>query len=60
VVAFILFIYVRELSHDSEEELVCQLTLGLVEKLGNQEYSIAVITPFSGQQTLITSLLHAR
>jgi hypothetical protein len=59
VVAFILFICVREVSN-GVTELVSQLTLGLVEKLGNQKYSIAVITPCNVQQTQITSLLHAR
>jgi hypothetical protein len=60
VVAFILFIDVRELSNVGEAELVSQLTVGLVEKLGNQNYSIAIITPYNMQRTVITSLLRAR
>jgi hypothetical protein len=60
VVAVIPFIYVRELSNVGEAELVSQLTLGLLEKLGNQKYSIAIITPYNMQRTVISSLLHAR
>jgi hypothetical protein len=60
VVAFILLVSVRELSNVGEAQLVSQLTLGLLEKLGNQKYSIAIITPYNMQRTVITSLLHAR
>jgi superfamily I DNA and/or RNA helicase len=60
VVAFILLIFDRELSNAGEAVLVSQLTLGLLEILGNKKYSIAIITPYNAQRTAITSLLHAR
>jgi len=60
VVAFILLIFDRELSNDGEALLVSQLTLGLLEILGNKKYSIAIITPYNTQRTAITSLLHAK
>lgn len=57
---FILFLYVRELSNEGEAELVSQLTLGLLEKLNNQQLSIGIITPYNKQRTMILSNLHAR
>ena len=60
VVAFILLIFDRKLSNGGEAQLVSQLTLGLLEILGNKKYSIAIITPYNTQRTVITSLLHAR
>jgi hypothetical protein len=60
VVAFILFIYVREMSNVGNTELMSQLTQGLVEKLGNQKYGMAVITPCNKQWKVIKSLLPAR
>jgi superfamily I DNA and/or RNA helicase len=60
VVAFILLIFDRKLSNDGEALLVSQLTLGLLEILGNKKYSIAIITPYNMQRNVIKSLLHAR
>jgi hypothetical protein len=60
VVAFILLIFVRELSNAGEAVLVSQLTLALLEILGNKKYSVAIITPYNMQRTAITSLLHTR
>jgi hypothetical protein len=50
----------RELSNSGEAELVSQLTLGLVEKLGNQQLSIGIITPYHKQRAMIVSILRAR
>lgn len=50
----------RELSNSGEAELVSQLTLGLVEKLGNQKLSIGIITPYHKQRTKILSILQDR
>lgn len=60
MVAFILLIFDRELSNAGEALLVSQLTLGLLEKLGNKKYSIAVITPYNKQRSALTTLLQAR
>jgi superfamily I DNA and/or RNA helicase len=60
VVGFNLLIFDRELSNVGEAVLVSQLTLGLLEILGNKKYSIAVITPYNAQRTAITSLLQGR
>jgi hypothetical protein len=57
---FTLFLYVRELSNEGEAELVSQLTLGLLEKLNNQQLSIGIITPYHKQRTMILSFLNAR
>lgn len=48
-----------ELSNAGEAELVSQLTLGLLEKLGNQQLSIGIITPYHKQRAMIVSILHA-
>jgi hypothetical protein len=50
----------RELSNAGEAELVSQLTLGLLEKLGNQQLSIGIITPYQKQRAMIVSILHSR
>jgi len=60
VVAFILLIFDRDLSNAGEAVLVSQLTLSLLEILGNKKYSIAIITPYNMQRAAITSLLHNR
>jgi hypothetical protein len=52
-------IYFRELSNTGEAELVSQLTLGILEKLGNQQLSIGIITPYHKQRSMILSILHA-
>ncbi|KDR21193.1 uncharacterized protein LOC110828310 [Zootermopsis nevadensis] len=46
-----------ELSNEGEAELVSQLTLGLLEKLNNQQLSIGIITPYNKQRTMIQSIL---
>ncbi|PNF31614.1 hypothetical protein B7P43_G17187 [Cryptotermes secundus] len=48
-----------ELSNAGEAELVSQLTLGLLEKLGNQQLSIGIITPYQKQRATIISILKA-
>jgi hypothetical protein len=60
LVAFVVLLCVRELSNHGEAVLVTRLTLGLLEKLGSQQYSVAIITPYNRQRIEITSLLHAR
>jgi hypothetical protein len=59
-ISYIYSLCFRELSNSGEAELVSQLTLGLLEKLGNQQLSIGIITPYHKQRTMIVSILQDR
>ncbi|PSN48545.1 hypothetical protein C0J52_05916 [Blattella germanica] len=50
----------RELLNSGEAELVTQLTVGILEKLGSKHLTIGIITPYHKQRTTIQSYLESQ